>query len=154
MGGVGHPIWHVAGQQPAAMMNGGRCEDSDINLQVDDVSLLHSERAPLPPSTHLPPGKKKSHLGPFFQFSITQTPVTSHISGSANGGVASSQVVSCFFFFLLPPPPLISEATVEDASPQEPPPSAPAATSASAAAMREARNLQGIAELTGASACA
>lgn len=36
--GAGQPIWHVAGQEPGRMMNGGFCEDSDINLLVHYVS--------------------------------------------------------------------------------------------------------------------
>ena len=42
-GGVGQPICHVAGQEPARMMNGGSCVETDvtdINLQVDCISLL------------------------------------------------------------------------------------------------------------------
>lgn len=45
-GGVGRPIWHVAGQEPARMMNGGSCEDSVINLQVDYISRLQNMLPP------------------------------------------------------------------------------------------------------------
>lgn len=48
------------------------------------------------PSPH--PRKKKAIWAPF-QFSITRTPVTSHILASPNGGGGSSQVVSRFFLF-------------------------------------------------------
>lgn len=54
--GAGQPICHVAGQKPGRMMNGGSCEDSDINLRVHYVCRL---------CYNLPP--KKTSYG---QFSI------------------------------------------------------------------------------------
>lgn len=51
MRGAGDTIWQVAGQKPARMMNGDSCVDSDvtdINLQVDFISLLLFTPPPLP----------------------------------------------------------------------------------------------------------
>lgn len=66
------------------MMNGGSCEDSDINLQVDYISRLQN----------MLPLKKPSGL-----FSILHHTNTSYISSprSSEGGGGSSQVVAFFF---------------------------------------------------------
>lgn len=86
-GGVGHPIWHVAGQEPARMMNGGPCEDSDTNLQVDYISLLQNMLPPRKPS------------GPFSILYHTNTSYISSPWSIEGGGCSSSQVVSPIFFF-------------------------------------------------------
>lgn len=64
--GAGQPIWHVAGQEPGGMMNGGFCEDSDINLLVHYVSWLHYKL----------PHKKN----PYGRFSILDYTNTDNIS--------------------------------------------------------------------------
>lgn len=83
MRGVGQPIWHVAGQEPARMMNGSSCVHSDvtdINLHVDYISRLQ----------YTLPLKKPSG-----RFSILHHTNTSYIpsSQSSEGDGGSSQVV-------------------------------------------------------------
>lgn len=133
-GGVGRPIWHVAGQEPARMMNGGFCERSDvtdINLQVDYISQ---------PQYTLPLKK------PSGRFSIRHHTNTSYISSSRSGEGGLAAAVRLVFFFL--PLLLISAVNIgvraARPSPQDPLPSAPATASTSAAAMHEAHNLQDV----------
>lgn len=135
MWGAGRPIWHVAGQRPARMMNSGSCADSgvaDIPLQVDFIFLLQCTLCLKKPS-----GRFAIHTN------------TSYISSSRSTEVdGSSRQVCAFFFFLSPFSLLISAANIgvraTRPSPQDPPPSAPATASTSVAAMREARNLQDV----------
>lgn len=120
------------------MMNGGSCEDSDINLQVDYISRLQN----------MLPLKKPSG-----RFSILHHTNTSYISSpqSSEGGGGSSQVVAFFFFLLISAVNIGVRAARP--SPQDPLPSAPATASTSVAAMHEARNLQDVSFLMCVSVC-
>lgn len=131
MRGVGQPIWHVAGQEPVWMMNGGSCADcdvSDTNLQVEYISLQQCTLPLKQPSGALSNSASHKHQ--------------LHLIISLRWGRRQRQSGCCFFFFL------ISAVTigvrVARPSPQDPAPSAPATASTSVAAMHDAHNLQDV----------
>lgn len=136
MRGVGKPIWHIAGQEPAM--------DDEWRLLCrfwchwyQSTSWVHFAAA-----VYAPPDIAIWAL--FDSASHKHTPVTFHRLGLVKWMAAAVRLLLFFFFFLL----LISAVNIgvraTRPSPQDPPPSAPATASTSVAAMHEAHNLQDV----------